>query len=185
MTRLVNKRRLPLAAIVIGAAACAWLAACTNDPFDPDQLPNQAPTVRFFVEPVDADQNLNPTSYFSRTFHWSGSDADGQVAEYHVSIRPDAGVEAPWDTTSRTDTTMTFTTDDEGLAQATQEPVQYANLAIRGRKRGPIVDQQALTTVLQAGGIAGAGLDVLEHSRSRSLLGNRDVWLGYILQADK
>ena len=30
-----------------------------------------------------------------------------------------------------------------------------------------------------------AGLDVLEHSRSRSLLGNRDVWLGYILQADR
>jgi SAM-dependent methyltransferase len=30
-----------------------------------------------------------------------------------------------------------------------------------------------------------AGLDVLEHSRSRSLLGNRDVWLGYILQAGK
>jgi SAM-dependent methyltransferase len=28
-----------------------------------------------------------------------------------------------------------------------------------------------------------AGLRVLEHSRSRSLLGNRDVWLGYILRA--
>jgi SAM-dependent methyltransferase len=28
-----------------------------------------------------------------------------------------------------------------------------------------------------------AGLSVLEHSRSRSLLGNRDVWLGYILKA--
>ena len=28
-----------------------------------------------------------------------------------------------------------------------------------------------------------AGLHVLEHSRSRSLLGNRDVWLGYILRA--
>ena len=27
-----------------------------------------------------------------------------------------------------------------------------------------------------------AGLDVLEHTRSRSLLGNRDVWLGYILK---
>ena len=27
------------------------------------------------------------------------------------------------------------------------------------------------------------GLEVLEHSRSRSLLGNRDVWLGYILKA--
>jgi len=28
-----------------------------------------------------------------------------------------------------------------------------------------------------------AGLEVLEHSKSRSLLGNRDVWLGYILNA--
>jgi hypothetical protein len=26
------------------------------------------------------------------------------------------------------------------------------------------------------------GLEILEHSRSRSLLGNRDVWLGYILK---
>ncbi|HOZ59911.1 MAG TPA: SGNH/GDSL hydrolase family protein, partial [Nakamurella multipartita] len=30
----------------------------------------------------------------------------------------------------------------EGLALATQEPVRYANLAIRGRKLAPIVDQQ-------------------------------------------
>ena len=30
-----------------------------------------------------------------------------------------------------------------------------------------------------------AGLNILEHSRNRSLLGNRDVWLGYVLQANQ
>src|SRR6478752_5130064 len=30
----------------------------------------------------------------------------------------------------------------EGLADATGQPVEYANLAIRGRKLGPIVDEQ-------------------------------------------
>lgn len=106
---------VPLAAVV------AWLAigCAPNDPFDPATVENRPPTVRLSITPVDPDVDLNPTSYFERTFAWSGSDADGFVTEYYVSIRTDATVPAPWDTTTRTDTTMTFTTDELGEAQAT------------------------------------------------------------------
>ncbi len=105
--------------LVIAVAASLILAACTNDPFDPTTVTNQNPVIRFFAEPVDPDDELNPTSYFDRTFHWSGTDQDGQVEEYYVSIRLFADVPAPWDTTTRTDTTMTFQTDDDGNAEAT------------------------------------------------------------------
>ncbi|HOX26130.1 MAG TPA: hypothetical protein PLL30_08795 [Candidatus Krumholzibacteria bacterium] len=105
--------------VLVAILIALGLAACTNDPFDPATVPNQRPTVRFFVEPVDSTGELNPTSYFQRTFHWSGSDVDGRVVAYFVSIRPDSAVPAPWDTTTDTDTTMSFTTDDEGRAQAT------------------------------------------------------------------
>jgi len=98
--------------------ACAFVA-CTNDPFDPDSVENQRPVVRFFATPTEPDGELNPTSYFSRRFHWSGSDADGHVREFYVSVRTDAAVPAPWDTTTRTDTTMTFATDADGQAEAT------------------------------------------------------------------
>jgi hypothetical protein len=115
MRRSLAGRRLVAVAIV---AIAAIFAACTNDPFDPESVANRPPTVQFFATPVD-DAELNPTSYFSRTFHWSGNDADGQVVSYDVSIRTDAAVPAPWVTTTRTDTTMTFTTDDLGEAEAT------------------------------------------------------------------
>jgi hypothetical protein len=105
--------------LVAALLASLLLAACTNDPFDPDTVPNQPPVMNFFAEPVAPDQELNPTSYFERTFHWSGTDRDGVVEEYYVSVRLDAAVPAPWDTTTRTDTTMTFQTDDQGNAQAT------------------------------------------------------------------
>lgn len=105
------------AALALGGWLLGSFLGCTNDAFDPLSIPNQRPVARVFVSTAPGD-TLNPTSYWRRTFHWSGSDADGFVVAYHVSIR--TGVEpAAWLTTTKTDTTMTFTTDDEGHAEAT------------------------------------------------------------------
>jgi hypothetical protein len=109
--------RRPL--LILGVVAALAGASCTNDPFDPEAVPNTPPVMRFFASPVDTSAELNPTSYFERSFRWSGSDQDGEVVEYYVSVRTDATVPAPWDTTTRTDTTMTFVTDDQGEADAT------------------------------------------------------------------
>jgi hypothetical protein len=111
--------RRALTTLLLVATASLLVVSCTNDPFDPESVANSRPVMRFFAAPVDPDSALNATSYFSRTFHWSGTDEDGDVVEYYVSVRPDSNVPAPWDTTTRTDTTMTFTTDDQGEAQAT------------------------------------------------------------------
>jgi hypothetical protein len=108
---------LSLGLTLLLAVASGLLGSCTNDPFDPASVPNHRPTARLFVEPVAGD-SLNPTSYFRRTFHWSGSDEDGFVVAYHVSIQTRASEPAPWATTVRSDTTMTFTTDDQGRAEA-------------------------------------------------------------------
>lgn len=105
-----------VAALVTGLSC--GLSGCANDPFDPATIPNQAPVARIFVGPGESD-TLNATSYYQRTFHWSGSDADGFVVRYFVSIETVRGVAAPWDTTTSTDTTMTFVTDDNGHAEAT------------------------------------------------------------------
>lgn len=102
--------------LVCAVAVVAVLGSCTNDPFDPSSLENERPVIRFFAEPVDPDAELSDTSYYSRSYHWSGSDVDGLVELYFVSIRGDAAVEAPWEATTRTDTTMTFVTDDAGEA---------------------------------------------------------------------
>jgi hypothetical protein len=91
---------------------------CTNDPFDPSTVANSPPVVRFFVSPGDSGDSLNPTSYNHRTFHWSGSDQDGVVVAYYVSVRVDPELPAPWTETTRTDTTMTFLPDTEGVADA-------------------------------------------------------------------
>lgn len=113
------RRHRRVLATALAAAACgwaAWLAGCTNEPFDPATLPNQPPVASVYVSPAPGGE-LNPTSYYERTFSWSGTDEDGFVTEFHVSI--DVGdVEGDWTVTSRTDTTMTFTTDDEGEALA-------------------------------------------------------------------
>jgi hypothetical protein len=107
------------------ATALVLGGGCTNDPFDPGSLPNARPVARIFVTSGPGD-TLNATSYYRRTFRWSGSDADGWVEKFYVSIRTQHGTPAPWDTTARTDTTtvrtdttMTFTTDDQGHAEAT------------------------------------------------------------------
>ena len=90
---------------------------CAGDPFDPDSVTNHPPRARIYVGSISGEQ-LSPTSYFDRTFHWSGSDVDGFVTEYHVSVETEEGAAAPWVVTNRTDTTMTFNTDDLGEARA-------------------------------------------------------------------
>jgi len=113
-----SARSIALAAALTTVVALALGGGCTNDPFDPDSIPNAPPVARIFVTSEPGD-TLNATSYYHRTFHWNGSDADGHVVEYYVSIETQRGVAAPWDTTTATDTTMTFTTDDLGHAEAT------------------------------------------------------------------
>ena len=117
------RTRLPYAALLgalITAGCAIWLAGCAgNDPFDPSSVDNRPPTVKFFVGPVDPGGDLNPTSYFERHFSWSGTDADGWVTEFYVSIREHGDEPAPWVTTARTDTTMTFVTGEDGTSEAT------------------------------------------------------------------
>jgi len=112
----LDRRAAALASALLAAAALLGLG-CAGDPYEPDSLPNARPTVRLFVSTAPGD-TLNPTSYFARTFHWSGTDVDGFVREYYVSVETEAGVDAAWDTTAATDTTMTFVTDASGLARA-------------------------------------------------------------------
>ncbi len=115
------RTRIILGCVALAAMTSAiWLVGCSrNDPFDPDSAPNAKPVVRIFAAPLDPQDELAPTSYNERTFFWSGNDKDGWVTEYHVSIRIDRDVPAPWVVTDRTDTTMTFETDELGEAEAT------------------------------------------------------------------
>ena len=106
------------ALLIAGLLALGQAGGCTNDPFDPASLPNSPPQARIYIGPVVPGGDLNPTSYYKRTFRWSGSDEDGFVTEFHVSIESEEGVAAPWAVTQETDTTMTFSTDDEGEAYA-------------------------------------------------------------------
>lgn len=110
---------LLMTAVILPAAA-VWLAGCTaNDPFDPDSLENARPVARFMAGAPEGGE-LNDTSYSRRTFFWSGTDRDGWVTEFHVAIRTDEDGPAVWDTTTATDTTMTFTPDQTtGEASAT------------------------------------------------------------------
>ena len=73
----LGRSPLLLSALLILAAGggAVWLAGCAaNDPFDPASLENIKPVVRLAMTPVDTAQVLSPTSYFNRTFNWSGSD---------------------------------------------------------------------------------------------------------------
>jgi len=109
---------LPACIAIPIAMSLVWASGCTpNEPFDPNTVANSPPVVKMSVSSVDGG-DLNPTSYFQRTFTWYGSDTDGWVRRYFVSIRLDSEIPAPWDTTTSTDTTMTFTTDDQGNAEA-------------------------------------------------------------------
>jgi hypothetical protein len=110
---------LPALLTLMASAAAIIVGCAANEPFDPSTVPNQPPVVRLFVGPVNPDSLLNATSYYRRTFRWSGTDSDGWVREFYISVRTEADVPALWDTTTNTDTTMTFVPDDNGDAEAT------------------------------------------------------------------
>ena len=113
-------------AMVRAAAACALLVALAalaggcapNDPFDPATVENIRPIAGMSVAPPDSG-TFPVTSYYQRTFHWHGTDPDGWVVNFDMSMQVDPVVPAPWITTTRTDTTVTFATDDQGRAEAT------------------------------------------------------------------
>jgi|GEM_PF-1466815 len=108
-----------LLALTVAAVLVVLIGCAANDPFDPNSLDNKKPVISFFVSQADSGQVLNPTTYSTRTFHWSGTDPDGWVEEYYVAITTALSGEAVWDSTTRTDTTMTFSPDAEGNADAT------------------------------------------------------------------
>jgi hypothetical protein len=118
----MNRARTWSGSVFVGGLALVgllgWLG-CTNDPFDPTGLANARPVVRFFVAPADSDGELHFTSYNNRHFSWSGSDRDGTVEAFYVSVRTRADEPRPWVETTETDTFMTFSPDDQGLAEAT------------------------------------------------------------------
>lgn len=110
----MKPNRLPLwrrayVASIVAAVATAWVSGCANDAFDPETLPNQPPVARVFVP----DGNIAPTSYNEARFFWSGTDVDGFVRGFHVSIgEPDAP--GPWIFTNSDDSTQTYDTDAMG-----------------------------------------------------------------------
>jgi len=106
---------LPSRVLRLTALAAVALVSCTNDPFDPDSLPNQTPVARVSVE----DGAISPTSYNEATFHWSGSDVDGFLRGFHVAIRDDVGDDPEWTFTTSDETTRTYTTDALGEAAPT------------------------------------------------------------------
>lgn len=116
-----------LVVVLAGLGLQAVISGCAaNDPFDPASLANHRPTVEMFVAAPDTG-SFPATSYFERNFYWHGSDQDGWITGFDVSIRLERGVPAPWVNTTRTDTFMTFVTDDNGEAEATFLLVAHDN----------------------------------------------------------
>ncbi len=101
-----------------GLGLQALVGCSPNEPFDPGSLGNHRPTIGMSVAPPDTG-SFPATSYYNRTFYWHGTDQDGWVTGYDISIRLDRNTVAPWVATTRTDTTMNFDTDDQGEAEAT------------------------------------------------------------------
>ncbi len=120
--RFPLRRLAPAAALAVAAAAGVglWLAGCAaNEEFDPESVANQPPLARIATVPVEPGGSLSPASYYRQKFRWSGTDRDGWIKEYYVSLQVPATVPAPWRTTTRTDTTVTFVTDETGRTDAT------------------------------------------------------------------
>lgn len=97
--------------IVLLALGLGALAACTNDPFEPESLENQPPVARISVGFADS---LAPASYNEARFAWSGSDVDGLVVGFWVSITTQDQPDAPWIFTTGSDTVSTWTTREDG-----------------------------------------------------------------------
>ncbi len=107
-----------LASLMLFALIMAGCSA--NEPFDPSLLANQPPVAKIFVTQPVEEEDLNATSYFERSLNWSGTDRDGWVTEFYVSVIPVGESLARWDTTTSTDTTITFEPDPQsGEASAT------------------------------------------------------------------
>lgn len=98
--------------LLVLAGLLAVFAACTNEPFDPDSLENMPPVARISVDHGDS---LAATSYNEARFAWSGSDQDGFVVGFWVSIETnDDEFAAPWIYTTDDDTVATWTTREDG-----------------------------------------------------------------------
>lgn len=115
---MIASLRRATAAWVLGALGAtvivSSLVSCSNDPFDPDSLTNTPPTARIFVG--EGGGELQPTSYNSATFHWSGTDNDGLVVGFHVAIARDGETPTAWTFTAQDETTSSYTTDENGQA---------------------------------------------------------------------
>ncbi len=106
--------RRTLGHLVACVGAAMVFVSCTNDAFDPETLPNQPPVARVWVSGPD----IQPTSYNDATFYWSGTDIDGTVEGFHVSIA-DRGMDpSTWTYTDKDESTATYSTDDSGQAFA-------------------------------------------------------------------
>lgn len=113
--------------------------ACTNDPFDPEDLVNSPPEVRIFV----GGDDLNSTSYNHATFYWSGTDKDGFVEGFYVSIASGPGDDSPWVFTTTDETTASYATDLAGQAFPTLKVVALDNrgaLSDTARTTFPLVN---------------------------------------------
>lgn len=108
----ITRGRAGAAALSVALLLAASLASCTNDPFDPEGLPNARPIARIFVGGDGGA--LQATSYNAVTFHWSGTDADGLIVGFHVAIAPDGEVPANWIFTTNDESTASYTTDANG-----------------------------------------------------------------------
>jgi len=106
----------PFAKLLPWLLGCVVLAAaCSNEPFDPSSWQNARPVASIWVLPADAD-SLQPTTYNQATFHWSGTDQDGFIVGYHVSISLQGQATNSWIFTSEEESTATYTTDESGRA---------------------------------------------------------------------
>jgi len=109
---MLQSRRFHL---LLSLALALAAASCANEPFDPESWQNVPPTASIWVLPAQPD-TLKPTTYNQASFHWAGTDVDGFVVGYHVSIAPVGEPPVDWIFTTSEETTATYRTDANGRA---------------------------------------------------------------------
>jgi len=107
---MLNSRRTHL---LLSLLVAAGLVSCANEPFDPQNWENRRPVADIWVLPAEPD-SLKPTTYNQASFHWSGTDVDGFVTGFHVSITQLGTPPSDWIFTTRQETTATYRTDENG-----------------------------------------------------------------------